>query len=95
MKVSLFKLGKNKRFNYNPRYFKEKSTHNIYSFDSAYSKNRNFNSSADVSSHWKQSRLNQRNRSNRNFSTRVVIIALILISISLYVIDFDLSIFYS
>ena len=95
MKISLFRLGKNKRFNYNPRYFKEKTIHNIYSFDSAYSKNRNITSSADISSQWKESRLNHRNRSNRKFSTRIIIIALILITIFLYVIDFDLSVFYS
>lgn len=95
MKISLFKLGKNKRFNYNPRYFKEKSIHHTYSFDSVYSKNRNITSSADISSRWKESRLSCRNRSNRKFSTSIIVITLILIMIFLYIIDFDLSIFYS
>jgi hypothetical protein len=93
VKVNLFKLGKNKRFNYNPRYYKEKSINNIYAFDSAYSKNRNFTSSADISSRWKQARLNQRNRSNRSFSTTIGIIVLVLFLIFLFIIDFDLSIF--
>ncbi len=93
MRISLFKLGKNKRFNYNPRYFKEKSINNIYSFDSVYSKNRNITSSADISSRWKESRLSHRNRSNRKFSKRIIIIALILIAFFLYLIDFDLSVF--
>ena len=94
MKVNLFKLEKNKRFNYNPRYYKEKSVQNIYAFDSIYSKNRNFTSSSDVSSKWKEARLSYRNRSNKKFSTKIIVIASILVLIFLFIIDFDLSIFY-
>ena len=50
MKVNLFKLNKNKRFNYNPRYLKDKSVENIYDFDSVYEKQRNYRSSYDLSS---------------------------------------------
>lgn len=94
MKVNLFKLEKNKRFNYNPRYYKEKSIQNIYAFDSVYSKNRNFTSSSNVSSIWKEARSTYRNRSNKNFSSTIIIIVLVLILIFLFIIDFDLSIFY-
>ncbi len=100
LKISLFKLGKNKRFNYNPRYYKEKSIKNsidgyskIMNFDSVYSKNRNIRSSADISSKWKEARLTHRNRSNRKFSSRIIIIALVLLLIFLFIIDFDFSIF--
>ena len=93
MKVKLFKLEKNKRFSYNPRYYKEKAIQNIYAFDSAFIKNRNFTSSVDISSQWKVARLSYRNRSNRNFSTTIIVIALVLVLIFLFVIDFDLSIF--
>ena len=94
MKVNLFKLEKNKRFNYNPRYYKEKSVQNIYAFDSIFSKNRNYTSSSDFSSKWKEERLSYRNRSNKNFSTKIIVIASILVLIFLFIIDFDLSIFY-
>ena len=93
MKVNLFKLEKNKRFSYNPRYYKEKAIQNIYAFDSAFIKNRNFTSSVDISSQWKVARLSYRNRSNRNFSTTIIVIALDLVLIFLFVSDFDLSIF--
>ena len=38
MKVNLFKLTKNKKFNYSPRYLKDKSDNNIFQFDSVYEK---------------------------------------------------------
>ena len=56
LKVNLFKLNKNKRFNYNPRYLKDKSIENIYDFDSVYEKQRNYRSSYDLSSVWKEDR---------------------------------------
>ena len=40
MKSSLFKLSKNKRYNYTPRYYKGKDSGNIYDFDSKFSKYR-------------------------------------------------------
>ena len=36
MKVNLFKLNKNKRFNYNPRYIKDKSLENMKSKKKSY-----------------------------------------------------------
>ena len=38
--ANLFKLRKNKRFNYNPRYLEDNSIDNVYDFDSVYSKQR-------------------------------------------------------
>ena len=38
MKLNLFKLRKNKKFRYSPRYSKSEKKSNIYEFDSAYSK---------------------------------------------------------
>ncbi|MBU86952.1 MAG: hypothetical protein CMC53_02565 [Flavobacteriaceae bacterium] len=95
MKINLFKLGKNKRFNYNPRYFKDDAKKNIYSIDSVYQKNRDSRSSADISFQWKQVRLNSRNRNNRFFSSRILIIILVLLFLFLIIIDFDISIFYT
>lgn len=94
LKINLFKLGKNKRFNYNPRYFKDHTKKNIYSIDSAYQKNRDFRSSADISYQWKQARLNSRNRKNKFFSSRILIIIFVLLFLFLILIDFDISIFF-
>ena len=38
MKISLFKLKKNRRFNYTPRYYDGKELGNPYDFDSKFSK---------------------------------------------------------
>jgi len=95
LKVNLFKLEKNKRFSYNPRYYKQKSIENIYDFDSIYSKNRNSTSLSDISSHWKDARLMHRNTSNSNFSKNIIGITLVLVLVFLFIIDFDLSIFFN
>tara|TARA_B100001093_G_scaffold204034_1_gene196103 strand:+ start:11302 stop:11586 length:285 start_codon:yes stop_codon:yes gene_type:complete len=93
MKVNFFKLSRNKRFNYNPRYYKDNSNEAIYQFDSVYTKHRNKRNAADLSSKWREDRILQRNRANRHFSKSIVLIAIVLILIFLFIIDFDLSIF--
>lgn len=93
MKVNLFKLTKNKRFNYSPRYLKDKSDNNIFQFDSVYEKQKRARSSYDVSSKWSEERLMYRNRANSTFSKTLIFILLVLVFLFLYVIDFDLSIF--
>ena len=74
MKVNLFKLNKNKKFNYNPRYLKDKSNDNIYEFDSVYQKQKRSRSSYDISSKWSEERLIYRNRSNSSFSKTLIFI---------------------
>ena len=93
MKVSLFKLKKNRRFNYTPRYFKGKDQGNIYDFDSKFSKYRDTSNKNDLGHQWKESRLKMRIRSNRGLSFRLLIIISVLLLTFLYIIDFDFSIF--
>lgn len=94
IKFKLFKgLPKNKRFNYTPRYYKGKENIDETSFPTkfdAYSETLNKN---DFSGQWHEDRLSSRNRSNSGFNTTIYIIILILVFISLYILDFDLSIF--
>ena len=47
MRFNIFKLGKNRRYNYTPRYFKGKDAGNPYDFDSKFSKFRDHALSAD------------------------------------------------
>ena len=95
MKGSLFKLNKNRRYNYTPRYFRGKDDGNIYEFDSKFSKYRdNFNVN-DFGHQWKEARVRMRTRGNRSLSLRLILIILLLLFCFLYVIDFDLSIFSS
>ncbi len=93
MRINFFKLRKNRRFNYTPRYFEGKTEENPYDFDSRFSKFRDTANVNDFGAHWKEARLQQRNRRNRGVSLRLLLIILLLVLISLYVLDFDLSIF--
>lgn len=93
LKRSLFKLPKNKSFNYTPRYYDGKDLGNPYDFDSVFYKNRDSVNYNDYRSHWKQARNESRHRGNREVSFRLIAIVLVLILLFLFVIDFDLSIF--
>ena len=90
---NLFKLRKNKRYNYTPRYYKGKDSGNIYEFDSKFSKYREIYNSNDFGNQWNEARIQMRTRKNRSISPRLLIIILALIFASLYILDFDLSIF--
>ena len=94
LKSNLFKLRKNRRYNYTPRYYKGKDTGNIYDFDSKFLKYRdNTYNSNDFGQQWKNARMQMRNRRNRSLSLRLFIIILALAFVCLYILDFDLSIF--
>ena len=93
LKSNLFKLKKNKRYNYTPRYYKGKEKNNIYDFDSKFSKYRETYNKNDFGQQWKEVRVQMRNRKNNSFSLRLVLIILSLILVSFYILDFDLSIF--
>ena len=90
---NLFKLRKNKRYNYTPRYYKGKDAGNIYEFDSKFSKYREIYNSNDFGKQWNEARIQMRTRKNRSISPRLLIIILVLIFACLYILDFDLSIF--
>ena len=93
LKSNLFKLKKNKRYNYTPRYYRGKEKGNIYDFDSKFSKYRETYNKNDFGQQWKEVRIQMRNRKNKSFSLRLLLIILSLILVSFYILDFDLSIF--
>ncbi|MDC3133023.1 hypothetical protein OA501_02290 [Flavobacteriaceae bacterium] len=95
MRVNLFKLRKNRRYNYTPRYYKGKEEGNIYEFESKFTKARETYNKNDFGQQWKDARLQMRNRKNRSVSLRLLIIILGLVLLSLSILDFDLSIFTS
>ena len=92
MKIKGFKLEKNKRFNYTPRYYDGKDLGNVYSIDSKINKYREATSS-DLGSQWREARKVSRNRGNREINTRLLIIIVLLVLLVLWFFDFDLSIF--
>lgn len=93
LKSNLFKLRKNRRYNYTPRYYKGKDNGNIYEFDSKFSKYRDTYNNNDFGQQWKETRMQMRTRKNRSISLRLLLIILSLVLICLYILDFDLSIF--
>jgi hypothetical protein len=93
LKFKPFKLRKNARYNYTPRYYQGKDEGNIYSFDSRFAKFKDTHNQIDFGSHWAKAREESRHRGNRSLNKRVIIIALILTLIFLWLIDFDISIF--
>ena len=95
LKSNLFKLRKNRRYNYTPRYYKGKGDGNLYEFDSKFSKYRDTYNSNDIGQQWKNARMQMRTRKNRSFSLRLLSIILVLFFLALYILDFDLSIFIS
>ncbi|MDA8948454.1 hypothetical protein N9H57_04880 [Flavobacteriaceae bacterium] len=94
LKSSLFKLRKNRRYNYTPRYYKGKEDGNLYEFDSKFSKYRDTYNANDMGQQWKEARVQMRTRKNRSISLRLLSIILVLVLLALYILDFDLSLFY-
>ena len=93
LKSNLFKLRKNRRYNYTPRYYKGKKEGNLYEFDSKFSKYRDIYNTNDMGQQWKEARMQMRTRKNRSLSLRLLSIILVLFFLALYILDFDLSLF--
>ncbi len=92
-KNTFFKLNKNRKFNYKPRYLKEKGDRLDYSFDSRIRSSREDFISNDRGGFWNQERLKKRIKGNRSFNKIFIIILFLLFFIFFYLIDFDFSIF--
>ncbi len=92
-KANLFKLNRNKRYNYTPRYYKGKTIQNLYEFDSKFNKYRDTYNDNDLGKKWQDARIDSRNRSNRSVNPILLIIIAVLTLFFLFIIDFDLSIF--
>ena len=93
LKSNLFKLNKNRRYNYTPRYYRGKEEGNLYEFDSRFSKYRNTFNSNDFGNQWQDARVQMRTKKNRSISMRLLLIILSLVFVCLYILDFDISIF--
>jgi hypothetical protein len=95
IKFTLIKrLKTNNSFNYTPRYYKgkpdmdhTKPTTKMDHYVDALNEN-------DFSGHWQQARHKYRNRDNSSWNKTVLILIALLTLMALWVIDFDLSIFY-
>lgn len=90
----MFNLNKNRRFNYTPRFFRGKEDISI-NFESKISKSRDQYNSIDMGMHWSDQRDKKRNTGNRGVNLTLILTVIFLILVFLYIIDFDLTIFYT
>ncbi|TDQ29334.1 riboflavin synthase subunit beta [Zeaxanthinibacter enoshimensis] len=90
------KLRKNKKFDYSPRYFDDKGEGSPFKIEHRLDKYRTtVDSPGGIRGRWNQAMSDMKNAGDRNLKWRFYIILTILILIFLYIIDFDLSIFYT
>lgn len=92
MKIKLFSLRKNKKYNYTPRYYQGKEMGNSFEIDSKIRKDRE-NPVQNFNNLWQEARNQSRNKGNREINKTFLIVLAILLLITLYFLDFDLSIF--
>ncbi len=90
----MFNLKKNRRFNYTPRFFRGKEDISI-NFESKISKSRDQYNSIDMGMNWSDQRDKKRNTGNRGVNLTLILTVIFLILVFLYIIDFDLTIFYT
>ena len=92
-KNSFFKLNRNRKFNYIPRYLKEKNESTDYSIDYRIKSSRENLINNNRSSFWNQERIKKRTKENLSFNKVFIITLFLLFFIFFYIIDFDFSIF--
>lgn len=90
--MGLFKLRKNKKFNYEPRYYKGDSS--PFEIKHKFDDQRVTIQKTNLKGKFKNA-INDVKNSDRQTNSRIGILLLILVFIVLWFIDFDLSIFFS
>ncbi len=89
------KLPRNRRFNYTPRYYKGKEDIDEAKYDTKFDAFADTYSKNDFSGQWHENRLKNRNRNNSGFNKTILILIAIFTLIFLFIIEFDLSIFFN
>lgn len=88
-------LPRNKRFNYTPRFYKGKEDIDESKYQTKFDAYADTYNKNDFSGQWHENRISKRNRGNSGFNKTIFILIAIFVLIFLYIIDFDLSIFFS
>lgn len=96
MLSKITRLRKNRTFEYNPRYYDDKGKGNPYKIEPKFDQFRStLNPSRGLKSKINNAFEDTKRQGDRNIKIRMAIILAILILVFLYIIDFDLSIFYT
>jgi len=93
--MGLFKLRKNKRFNYTPRHFDDKGSGNPFEIKGKFDDYRKTVGSNGLKTRFANAMDDLKNSPDRAANRRILIIVGALILLFLFIIDFDLSIFFS
>ena len=93
--MGIFKLRKNKKFEYIPRHFDDKGQGNPFEIKHKFDEYR-----TTIGNHGLKGKLNNaladlRGEKDKESNRRIFIIVAVLVLIFLFIIDFDLSIFFS
>jgi len=93
--MGIFKLRKNKRFNYVPRHYKSNGVGSPFEIKHKFDDYRKtVGPSGNIKTKFLTAWDELRNSPDRAANRRILIISAILVLIFLYIIDFDLSIFF-
>ena len=94
--MGILKLRKNKKFSYTPRYFDDKGEGNPFEIKHKFD---DFRKTVGANTGLKTKIINAlddlKNNPDKAASRRILIIVAILVLVFLFIIDFDLSIFFS
>lgn len=94
--MGIFKTRKNKRFNYTPRHYDDKGEGSPFQMKHKFDEYRNtVGDNSGLKTKFKNAFNDLKNSRNHKTNRRILIIAGILLLVFLFIIDFDLSIFFS
>lgn len=90
------RIGKNRKFDYKPRFYDDKGKGNPYKIEPKFDKFRStINTPRGIKGKLNSAMDDMKTEGDRNLKIRMAIILAILIFIFLYIIDFDISIFFN
>ncbi|MFX0558349.1 riboflavin synthase subunit beta [Maribacter sp. CXY002] len=96
MLSKITKLRRNRKFEYNPRYYDDKGKGNPYKLEPKFDKFRStLHNQRGLKNKISNAFDDTKREGDRNLKIRMLVILSVLILIFLYIIDFDLSIFFS
>ncbi|WP_405381659.1 riboflavin synthase subunit beta [Maribacter sp. LLG6340-A2] len=96
MLSKITRLRKNRQFEYNPRYYDNKDKANPYKIEPKFDQFRStLHTSRGLKNKINSALEDTKRKGDRNIKIRMVVIIAVLIFIFLYIIDFELSIFFS
>ena len=94
--MGLLKSKKNKKFSYSPRYYDDKGKGNPFEIKTKFDEFRTTTGeNHGLINKFKLAWADVKEKADRQTNIRIAIIITILLAIFLFIIDFDLSIFYS